>query len=286
MDDDREVSDSWGSFHWAKVKAIDNIRLCPVFVLLVLASGCATPPPETIDAGGVYNLTLTTDGSPDLTSVETAVASVVRPGMSDEDRCTALFELVRDRRFWHPEAHSGMAFLQGGVDPILYMNCFAPSICEEEASMLIALWSQLGYGVRMWQLGGHTTSEVYFGGRWRHYDITKNDISRNEHNEVIGIAERTTGNWLRPKSFVSHTDNFLIGHRMEMRFRPGESFVRYWRPLGKEPDYYSPAAGGARPSDKLHGKGTPSEFKKAMDLCPRPFSNLPEDAAYANGIWR
>ena len=102
-----------------------------VFILIVTA-GCSTPTQQT--GAGVYNLTLTTDASPDLSSIEAAAASVIRPGMSDEERCAALFTLVRDHRFWHPEAHSGIGSLQGGIDPILYLNCIPPTICEEEIS--------------------------------------------------------------------------------------------------------------------------------------------------------
>jgi len=248
------------------------------------------------DAAALYNLKVTTDNTPDVTSTEALLAEIIDPQASDEDKCMAVWEVIYLNRFWNPSSRGNLRNRIGGTDPILTLNCFAPTICQEDAEMAIALWSLLGYSTRMWQLGWHTTPEVFYGGRWRHFDPTLGVITRDEFGEVDSVTTRTDywreeyyGQqypWMSGSAYVSHTEPFVLGHTMGLTLRRGESLTRYWYPLSTESDYYCPGNNGARPSDRGPTDGYDKTYlEMAMELAERRFEILPYDAAYANGVW-
>ena len=242
----------------------------------------------TLWAGGsarAYNLKVISENVPDVSSVDALLRQIIKPGMSDEQKCSAVWRVVYEHRFWRPASCGWYPW--GGTDPILNLNCFAPTICQQDSEMLCGLWSMLGYDVRLWQLNWHTTSEVFYGGRWRHFDATMGVISRDSAEEITSVTERHKREGYkkrtRDESFVSHTDGYVLGHSMGLTLRRGESFTRYWRPLSKAPDYWTPGYNGRRPEDGF-SKGK-SRLRKSMALKPRRFEPLPTDAAYANGLW-
>jgi len=233
---------------------------------------------------------------PDLTSVEDFLTQAITPGMTDEQKCMAVWQMVYYMHFWNPSSRGCIRDELGGTDPILNVHCFAPTICQEDAEIAIAYWGLLGYSTRMWQLGWHTSPEVYYGGKWRHFDPTLGVITRNAQGEVDSITTRTDywrpqqyGNaypWMGPSAYVSNTEPYVLGHTMGLMLRQGESLTRYWYPLSTDPEYYSPGNNGARPSDRGPTDGYPVTYlQMAMDLTERRFDILPYSAAYANGVW-
>ncbi len=233
-----------------------------------------------------FNLKLLSENVPDVSSIEALLGGIIKPGMTDEEKCKAVWRVVYEHRFWRPSSCGKYGW--GGTDPILNLNCFAPTICQQDSEMLCGLWTQLGYDVRMWQLGWHTTSEVHYGGSWRHFDATMGQITKvSSEGDITSVTERHKRKgyrkWMRDNSYVSHSEGYLIGHSMGMTFRRGESFTRYWRPLSKERDYWVPASNGRRPEDGFRrGK---SRMAQTMKLKPRRFEAMPSDAAYGNGVW-
>jgi len=248
------------------------------------------------ESARLYNLKITTDNTPDLNSVDEFLADVIDPGMTDEQKCMAVWEMVYFNRFWNPSTRGALRNEMGGVDPILQVHCFAPTICQEDAEIAIGYWNALGYSTRMWQLGWHTTPEVYYGGRWRHFDPTLGVITRDESGQVDSLTTRTdywrpeywgtSCPWYGPSAYVTHTEQYLIGHEMGLMLRRGESLVRYWYPLSLDLDYYSPGNNGARPCDRGPADGYDQTYlEMAMDLTERRFEIMPYDAAYGNGVW-
>jgi len=248
------------------------------------------------ESARLYNLKTTTDKADDLSSVDEFLDDAIEPGMTDEQKCMAVWEMVYLNRFWNPSTRCALRNELGGVDPMIQVHCFAPTICQEDAEVAIAFWGKLGYSTRMWQLGWHTTPEVYYGGRWRHFDPTLGVITRDEFGEVDSVTTRTdywrpeqwgtSCPWYGPSAYVSHTEGYIIGHEMGLMLRRGESLVRYWYPLSLDLDYYSPGNNGARPCDRGPTDGYDKTYlEMAMELADWRFEMLPYDAAYANGVW-
>jgi len=273
-----------------KVKAV--ILIPAVCVLIVGSSQIRAQ-----EVAKVYNLTVVSDTIPNYTSTEAMLDDLISPSMTEEEKSLALWEAFYLPRFWNPSTRGCLRHDLGGVDPILNVNCFAPTICQEDAEQLIALWSLQGYSTRMWQLGWHTTPEVWYDGKWRHFDPTLGVITRDEYGEVDSVANRTdywrpeywgtSCPWMGPSAYVSHSEGYVLGHTMGLLMRKGESLTRYWYPLSTDPDYYSPGNNGERPCDRGPADGYDQTYlEMAMDLAERRFEILPYDAAYANGVWR
>jgi len=197
--------------------------------------------------------------------------------MDDEQACLAVMKFVNEHRFWAPSLRG----CDPGIsDPIVLLNCFTPTICQQDAAVLCAaLWSALGYPTRFWQLGGHTTSEVYYGGRWRNLDATFPEVARGEDGSITGVVE---GNrrYKPGVSYVPPWDDYEIGHRMDISLRRGESFTRYWEPLSREPDYWRPTAYGRRPHDKGQERRSLREI-----MGKKPYRFETKGCGYANGRW-
>ena len=219
-------------------------------------------------------------GEPDMTSIEDIVASVTTPDMTDEKKCLEIYRFVHKHRFWYPSA----AGLQNGRavdDPVLQANCYATLICQQDSAITSALWAAAGYDVRYWQLGGHTTGEVKYGGRWRNFDATLGRYRRDKNGEIGGVAI-TQGKMYKPgKSYVPPYDDYDVGHRMDLTLRRGESFTRYWYPLGTARDYWRP--GGRkriRPDDKKgQRRGLETIVRK------KPYRIDTKRQGYVNGEW-
>jgi hypothetical protein len=266
-------------------------RSLSLLVVLAIAGAAAAD-----QADRIYELKLVSEASPDLTSVEDFLAQAITPGMTDEQKCMAVWEMVYLNRFWNPSSRQSLRLWLGGSEPIANIHCSAATICQEDAEIAIAYWGLLGYSTRMWQLGWHTSPEVYYGDRWRHFDPTLGVITRDEFGEVDSITTRTDywrpehyGNvypWMGPSAYVSSSEPYVLGHSMGLMLRPGESVKRYWYPLGTSREYYSPGTNGLRPSDRGPTDGYDESYlEMAMDLADWSFQILPYEAAYANGEW-
>jgi hypothetical protein len=231
----------------------------------------------------VCGLHLSLDGAPDLFSIETILRSVLRPGMTHEQRARALRDVVWSLRYNSPDNYpQGRAV----VDPIVLLNAFPGTICSQDAAALCALWIAAGYDARAVELAWHTTAEVRYEGAWHNFDATlwerrklQGRKGRRADAPIASTRERGP-RWRKPGAADQRWDDFDAGHTMDFDLRRGESFTRYWYPLGTGPDFRLPSANRGRPPadtrDRMHW---------AFDLVPRAFAPLDRAAPYANGLF-
>lgn len=103
---------------------------------------------------------------PDLTSVDAMVASVLQPGMTDEERATAIWALLSERLDYHPPNDGGGEF----HDPVKLVNVYGYGICDDFAAAFVELCRRAGYRARTYELGGHVVGEVYYDDDWHMFD--------------------------------------------------------------------------------------------------------------------
>ncbi len=230
-------------------------------------------------APAIYRLGLVTDSLPDVSSVDAVLRSLLRPGMTDDEKCEAIRRLVWQSRYHSPDSTANHYTL---ADPIVFLNCFCGYICSQDSAAASALWTAAGYEARAYELGWHTTPEAFYDEGWHNYDVTLWETNRlkavrekDGRRVVLGVDEREAG-WVKGGK-PQRWDVFDIGHRMDLTLRRGETFTRYWQPTGTGVDYYLPAANQGPPRD------TRDRMRFAYEQTPRPFAPLPRDAAYANG---
>jgi len=219
---------------------------------------------------------LVSDAVEDRSSLEAVLGCVLKPRMSDEKKCLALLQFAHGSRFWAPSSRPTDVGIE---DPVVLMNCFAPTICQQDAAVLCAsLWTAAGFPARYWQLGGHTTSEVFFDGAWRNLDATFGTAYR-KNNRIAGVVEANP--MYKPgKSYETLWNDYELGHRMEMTFRRGESFTRYWGPVSTKPGYWRPGADGKMPDDR---KGQRRCLHTIM--ADKPYTFDTQGCGFGNGVW-
>ncbi|MHC4716169.1 MAG: hypothetical protein ACYS5V_04310 [Planctomycetota bacterium] len=244
---------------------------------------CAVPTPARGQArqtkgGYLCQVRLVSEAEPDMTSVGSILRSITRPGMTDEQKCLAVYRFVHEHRYWYPAARPS-ELGRPVFDPVLTVNCFAPLICQQDAAVTGAFWAGLGYDVRYWQLRGHTTGEVFYDGKWRNFDATLGRYKRDADGGIADVS--VTQRHYKPGiSYVEPFDDFEIGHRMDLTLRRGETFTRFWYPLSKEADYWRGGAEGRRADDrKDHSRGLKAIMRR------KPYRFDTRGAGLCNGLW-
>ena len=142
----------YGKHDW-RSREIDVMKMSPTIgqmgLLLsglaasaALVGGCSPPGEREVHA--VHNLKVVTDAVPDMTSLDALLKEIIQPGMTDEAKCTAVWRTVHEYRFANASSCGNLAQVRG-TDPILIFNCFAPTICQQDAEMCVAMWSACGW---------------------------------------------------------------------------------------------------------------------------------------------
>jgi hypothetical protein len=129
-----------------------------VFLALGLASASAEP---------LGNVKITSDRAPDCSSLESIVASVTRGCKTDDERVIALYNFCR-----YIDYHHAYPTEPSGVSALKSINVYGWGLCGGLHSVMAALWEKAGYPWRYrgWSDPGHTTVEVFYGGRWHYLD--------------------------------------------------------------------------------------------------------------------
>jgi len=128
-------------------------------VTICLAASAAAAPLEDIK---VVN-----DRAPDCSSLEAIVASVTRGCKSDDERAIAIYNFCRYIYYHHAYPRE-----KGGISALKLINVYGWALCGGQHTVLAALWEKAGYKWRYrgWSHPGHTTVEVFYGGRWHYLD--------------------------------------------------------------------------------------------------------------------
>jgi hypothetical protein len=124
-------------------------------------------------------------GSPDLTSVTGMLQSILRPGMTDEQKCTAIWKLLVDWRYHYYPAEGGDEV----HDPVKFLNVYGYGFCDDSASNFAVLSRAAGLRARIYGLNGHVVGEAYYGERWHMFDPDHEVIYRMPAGHVASVEE-------------------------------------------------------------------------------------------------
>jgi hypothetical protein len=128
--------------------------------LLCLAGSAALAEP-------LQNVKVLSDRAPDCSSLESIVQSVTRGCKTDDERVIAIYNFCR-----YVEYHHAYPNEPGGISALKFIHVYGWSLCGGEHTVMAALWEKAGYPWRYrgWSNPGHTTVEVFYGGRWHYLD--------------------------------------------------------------------------------------------------------------------
>ena len=138
-------------------------RLTPLtaaLALLCLPTIASAAPP-------LRDVRVTSDRAPDATSLKAMVASVTRGCTTDDERAIAIYNYGRYAYYHHAYPSE-----EADIGALKMLNVYGWSLCGGQHTVLAALYEAAGYKWRYrgWSDPGHTTVEVFYGGRWHYLD--------------------------------------------------------------------------------------------------------------------
>ena len=116
------------------------------------------------DGAAVVNPHVKTDTSVDFRTVDSIVASVVKEGMTDEQKVLAAFHTIR-RMFVHGPTPPRLAY-----DFHKIMHSVGTGACLSMTTPLQVVLKRMGYESRSWVHDGHHMMEVRYGDQWHCMD--------------------------------------------------------------------------------------------------------------------
>lgn len=103
------------------------------------------------------------NGRTSFRTADDLVASVVRPGMTDEEKALAIWWKASSLRF-HGDEHDD------SQEPTYVFNAYGFNTCGGAATVLVKLWTLAGLAARLNLQPGHVVPEVFYGGAWHMLD--------------------------------------------------------------------------------------------------------------------
>ncbi|MFH1070967.1 MAG: transglutaminase-like domain-containing protein [Candidatus Glassbacteria bacterium] len=212
---------------------------------------------ENLGDTPVVDPRLTANGLYDWFDVASLAAEITRGCTTDEEKAMAIWEWVHWRRFQRSPND------ESALQPVRAMNGYGYGICGHTASWIKALCRAAGLEARVWEIAGHTVSEVFYNGGWHMLDgNVKVFYLARDNRTVAGMAELMKDAWLiersihprdpwvrgndvswRNREFVHYLtterDNWISdgydsenrkNYSMSMTLRPGEILTRWWEP--------------------------------------------------------
>jgi hypothetical protein len=124
-------------------------------------------------------------GWPDLTSTNSILQSVIKEGMTDEEKAIAIWKFLVDWRYHYYPAEGG----QEVHDPIKFINVYGYGFCDDSAANFSVLCRQTGIKSRSYALDGHVVAEAFFGNGWHMFDPDHQVYYRCKDGTVAGAAD-------------------------------------------------------------------------------------------------
>ncbi|MCL2639534.1 MAG: discoidin domain-containing protein [Phycisphaerales bacterium] len=186
------------------------------------------------------NLKVVTDANPDYSDMESMVRSINHNWPTDAEKMYAQFHWDHiARRQTAPMIVHGFAL----ADPIRQYNDYGFLMCSTISGLKCSVWNYMNYPCRYWDIGLHTVPDVWYDGRFHHYD--------NSLSVHYALADG--------KTIASVPDVGLMGKGPETN---GEEVRGY---LGK---YRCLNATG--PNGYLEGSDTNRDLKHIAEDCYNP----------------
>ncbi len=199
----------------------------------------------------------------DWYSIDTLLASIVEPDMSDREKAFAVYELFK-KSFYHYNVAECRVDDEGYLvsdvlDPVKMFNMYENNGCSLHAINLATMWQRLGLEARVINFKSiHWVSEVFYDDAWHMLDADARVFFPKHDNETVaGMADWANDRYLLKrahhsgdfaetdvKADLDHATHYLEknsgrpyrakqDHRMDIHLRPDERIVYRWDNIGK-----------------------------------------------------
>ena len=236
-------------------------------IMVVLASVAVM---VTVANAGVK---VVSDKNVDSYSVDTIIASIIKPGMSDQQKSEAIFEYLVTHIYHHNVAqeisqdgingHKYAGSVNKVMDTVKMINVYGFAICGSSSWSVNELFNAAGLFGRINGVNGHTVPEVKYDGKWHYFDVDMMGYVKDKSGNVVGVDDikndksllfnnknkynfkydGANGMWACLNAGVKYSmyGRKATAHSMNINLRDGESltrwFKRQWAPAYR---YYVP----------------------------------------------
>ena len=159
---------------------------------------------ENVGQSDVVGPRIVVNGRRDWYSVDSILAGVVKPGMTDAEKAMAIWAFTashdvqcheNNRRvgppYPDPESHPSRNEFRERADPVKAANCYYCSGCSLSAANFVVLCRQAGLAARaVWmcsldQYATHCVGEVLYDGAWHLFDPERRSFYLEADNQTI-----------------------------------------------------------------------------------------------------
>ncbi len=119
----------------------------------------------TTAAEPLKEIKIVNDRAPDCSSLKSIVETVTRGCKTDDEKMIAIYNFCRYDHYHHAYPNE-----PGGISALKFINVYGWGLCGGQHAVMSALWEAAGYKRRFVGWSGHTTVEVFYGGRWHYLD--------------------------------------------------------------------------------------------------------------------
>ena len=136
---------------------------------------------------------VTTDKSVDCRTVDSIVKSLIKDGMTDEEKVLTVFHWLR-RAISHGRGEQDVEL---AYNLHYQVHIFGIGSCLRQTTPLSVLWERLGYKTHGWATGGHHCIQVFYDKKWHLFDPHMNFFVYDRGNprsiaSIEQIKEDTT----------------------------------------------------------------------------------------------
>lgn len=124
-------------------------------------------------------------GGPDLSSRQGMLASILRPGMTEEEKAVAIWRFLVDWRYHDYPAEGGDEV----HDPVKFLNVYGYGFCDDCAANFAVLCREAGMRARIWGLSGHVVGEVFYQGAWHMFDPDHEVFYRMPDGAIASVEQ-------------------------------------------------------------------------------------------------
>lgn len=188
---------------------------------------------------------VTVQGWPDLSSTRALADSLIKPGMTDEQKAIAFWQFIVKWRYHYLPAEE--AELKGNElhDPIKYINVYGYGFCDDSAKNIANLARTVGMKARVYGMSVHVVAEVFFAGGWHMFDADHEVYYRMADGHIASVDELAVHPEVLTKTPVDpvgtpiawaveaytksrlgpQDDVYPSSHRIEPKLMPGDEAI-------------------------------------------------------------
>lgn len=170
-------------------------------LVLALVICAADPTLRAAEPAIVSHVKLVSDKVPDFSSLEAWKKSVLKDGMSDEEKAMAIWRSVVSFQYQDSPPNEFLQYGNNVLDPLKMANVYGYSFCSVTSAHMQALARAAGLKARGWTVNAHVVPEIFWNDSWHLLDAS-----------LINYFPRADGQLASVEEIVAAVKGWLSNH--------------------------------------------------------------------------